>query len=121
MRKVPSSKFQVPSSKGARTFGLSWNLELGTSSPDFLNGPAAIPLHRVGHWRLKHLQFFGRTPADVVVLFGCAANVGGILWSRPVDQTDVFVRVGDTMNVEKPRRDQGAGAGTGRGRTFAEQ
>ena len=40
---------------------------------------------------------------------------------RPVNHSDVLVRFIDAMDVQKARRDECAGAGFGRGRTFAEQ
>jgi hypothetical protein len=44
-----------------------------------------------------------------------------IFWPRPINHADMFVRIGDTMNVEEPRRDERARAGRSCGRAFANQ
>ncbi len=44
-----------------------------------------------------------------------------VLWSSPVNHADVFMRVGDAMDVEESRRDQGARARLCRRRAFADQ
>ena len=43
------------------------------------------------------------------------------LGSRPINQADVFVRLRDAMNVEKPRGDECACARLRGGRTLAQQ
>ena len=49
---------------------------------------------------------------------GCLCHYFG---TRPVNHADVLVRLVNAMDVEKARRDERAGAGRSRGRTFAEQ
>ena len=55
------------------------------------------------------------------MLLGREFYCGGIFWSCPINQADVFVRFVDVMDVEKARRDERARAGRSRGRTFAEK
>ena len=88
---------------------------------DFLNCFAAVPLYCVGHARLQRVQLVSRAPADVVVFFGGARDVGGVFWACPVNHSDVLVCVGDAVNIQKPRGDQCACAGAGGWWTFAKQ
>jgi len=55
------------------------------------------------------------------MLLGREFYCGGIFWPRPINQSDVLVRLIDAMDVEKTRRDERARAGRSRGRTFTEQ
>jgi hypothetical protein len=87
---------------------------------DFFEGFAAIPFYRVGHGGLEAIQLGGRTPADVVMLL--AGKLHGTLPGPcPIHHADVFVSVGDAMDVQKTRRNQCARARLGGGRAFAQK
>src|SRR5215475_6155509 len=88
---------------------------------DFLDCFPAIPFYRVGHFRLQPVQTISRTPADVVMLCGGASDVYRILRARPINHSDVLVSVRNSMNIEKPRSNQRARAGTCGGWAFAEE
>ena len=66
------------------------------------------------------VEFFGGTPADVV-MFGSGESEGAVSRPGPIDHSDMFVSVGDTVDIEKTRGQEGAGARSGGGRTFAQQ
>src|SRR5215813_6966835 len=46
---------------------------------------------------------------------------GAILRPRPIDHSDVFMGVGDSMDIEETRRDEGPGAITGGRRPLADE
>ena len=54
-------------------------------------------------------------------MFFGSEGKSAIFRSSPIDHADVFVGVGDAMDVEKAGSNQGAGAGRGRGRPFADE
>src|ERR1051325_1607960 len=87
---------------------------------DFFERLAAIPFHGVAHRRPGNVQISETAPADVVMFVRRKSDTP-VFRSSPINQADVFVRVGDAMNVQEPRGDQSASAGLGRRRTFAEQ
>ena len=66
------------------------------------------------------VEFFGGTPADVV-MFGSGEGKGAVPGPRPVDHADMFVSVGDAVDIEKARGQESASARAGGGRAFAEQ
>src|SRR5947207_14821327 len=90
------------------------------ASRDFFERLAAIPFHGIAHRRPECVEFGVGTPPDVVMLESRKSDTS-ILWSGPVNHADVLVRVGDAMNVEEPRRDEGARARLRRPRAFADQ
>src|SRR5437016_723830 len=91
-----------------------------SASRDLFKRLATIPFHGVAHRRLECVEFAGRTPADVVMLVSRKGDLP-VLWSSPVNHADVFMRVGDAMDVQEPRRDQGARARLRRRWAFADQ
>lgn len=54
-------------------------------------------------------------------MLGGRESQGAVLWPRPVNHADVFVRFRDAVDVQEPRSDQRAGAGFRGRRSFAEQ
>jgi hypothetical protein len=87
---------------------------------DFFDGLAAIPFHGVGHGGLERIEIGGGTPADVVML-GLGKRHRAVFGPCPVNHANVLVGIRDAVNVEKARRNQGARAGFGGGRAFAEE
>ena len=69
---------------------------------------------------MKRIEFGGRFPADVVV-FRIGESHGAVFGSRPVDHADVFVGVGDAVDIEKARCDESAGARLSGGRSIADE
>src|SRR6266516_7171774 len=91
-----------------------------SASRDLFKRLVTIPFHGVAHRRLECVEFGGGTPTDVEML-GSRKSDLAVLWSSPVNHADVFMRVGDAMDVKEPRRDQGARARLCRRRAFADQ
>jgi len=87
---------------------------------NFFKGLETVPLYGLGDGRIKVVEILGGTPTDVVMLFGGQSHLA-ILWTRPIDHSDVLVRIADPMDVQKTGRYQGASSGSGCGRAFAEQ
>ena len=89
-------------------------------SAHLLDCLARVPFDGIGHRGNEPIEVFARAPADIVMLV-VGKGQRAILWPSPIDHAYVFVRVGDVMNVEKPRRNQGARAGGSGGRPFADE
>ena len=73
-----------------------------------------------GHRRVQPIEVFAGAPADVVMLGGSEGE-RAVPGPRPVNHADVFVRRGDTVDVEEARGNERAGARPGGGRAFAEE
>ena len=87
---------------------------------DFSNRLPAIPHHGFLHRWIQFIQFFRAGPANGVVLLVGEFDLA-VLGASPVDHADVFVGFVDAVDVEEPWGDEGAAAGFGRGRAFAEE
>ena len=54
-------------------------------------------------------------------MFGISQSQGTVLWPGPINESDVFVSIGDAMDVKKAGSNQSAGAGFRGGWAFAEE
>src|SRR6185503_3236476 len=59
------------------------------------------------HWRLELVELLAREPVDVMML-GCRQRERAGFRPREIDHSDVLMDLIDSMDVEKPWRDEGA-------------
>jgi hypothetical protein len=81
---------------------------------------SAIPFYGLGHRRLKLPQVFRCAPTNIVML-GRRESQRALFGPRPINHADMFVGIGDAMDVQKTRSDQRARSRRSGWRSFADE